>query len=317
MKVSVCMATYNGAKYIGQQLESLLRQNRQPDEVILCDDGSTDETVHILRKFIKNNSLQDTWRLYQNEHNKGYPGNFYYAMALCTGDIVFLADQDDLWHREKIEHMCQVFEERPEAMVVCCKLSLIDAEGADIHSIMAPTYERHKKGKGNLRQVSIDDVFYKCEWPGMVTAYRQNWYRGWQRNAQQGGSGIPHDFLISARAAEEGSFYQMDEVLACHRRHDSNAGGEEHRLGRLLQKERKLKEIQDYLRILQAFSQEAVLQTEAGNAALRTKLSSMQGRYEALRSGRLSQVLRNAGRHWPETRVKTLLCDVFIVLKSC
>lgn len=314
MRISVCMATYNGAKYIGQQLESILRQGRQPDEVILCDDGSTDETVHIIRKFIENNGLQDTWRLCQNEQNKGYPGNFYYAMGLCSGDIVFLADQDDLWHREKIARMCQVFEERPEAMVVCCKLSLIDAEGADIHSIMAPTRERHKKGKGNLRQVSIEDVFYKYEWPGMVMAYRQEWYQSWP---EQGGSGIPHDFLISARAAEKGCFYQMDEILACHRRHDSNAGGEEHRLGRLLQKERKLKEIRDYLQLLQAFSQGAMLQTEAGNAALRTKLSSMQGRYEALRSGRLSQVLRNAGRHWRETRVKTLLCDVFIVLKSC
>lgn len=312
MKVSVCMATYNGAKYIGQQLESILRQDRQPDEVILCDDGSTDETVHIIRKFIENNSLQDTWRLYQNEQNKGYPGNFYYAMGLCSGDIVFLADQDDLWHREKLEHMCQVFEERPEAMVVCCKLSLIDAEGADIHSIMAPTHERHKRGKENLRQVSIEDVFYKYEWPGMVMAYRREWYQGWPK---QGSSGIPHDFLICAKAAEKECFYQMDEVLACHRRHDNNAGGEEHRLGRLLQKERKLKEIQDYIQILQAFSREAVLQTETGNAALQTKLSSMQGRYEALQSGRLGQVLKNAGRHWRETRIKTLLCDLVIVLK--
>ncbi|MDE5747232.1 MAG: glycosyltransferase [Acetatifactor sp.] len=312
MRISVCMATYNGAKYIGQQLESILRQSRQPDEVILCDDGSVDETVHIIRKFIGDNDLQDTWRLYQNEQNKGYPGNFYYAMGLCSGDIVFLADQDDLWHREKIAHMCQVFEERQEAMVVCCKLSLIDAEGADIHSIMAPARETHRKGKGNLRQISIEDVFYKYEWPGMVMAYRQEWYRNWP--AQDSG-GIPHDFLISARAAEKGCFYQMDEVLACHRRHDNNAGGEEHRLGRLLQKERKLKEIQDYLQILQAFSQEAVLQTEAGNAALRTKLSSMQGRYDALRSGRLGQVLRNAGRHWRETRIKTLVCDLVIVLQ--
>ena len=192
-----------------------------------------------------------------------------------------------------------------------CKLSLIDAEGADIHSIMVPTHESGKKKKGTLRRISIEDVFYKCEWPGMVIAYRQDWYQ----NVQHDGSSIPHDFLICAKSAEQGSFYQMDEILACHRRHDSNAGGEEHRLGRLLQRERKLKEIRDYLQILQAFLQEAVLQTDAGRGALKKKFDSMQGRYEALESGRLGQVMGNAVRHWRETRIKTLLCDVFIVLK--
>lgn len=311
MKVSVCMATYNGAKYIGQQLESILCQSRQPDEVILCDDGSADETVQIIQKFIGDNGLGDTWKLYQNAQNRGYPGNFYYAMGLCSGEVVFLADQDDLWHREKLGHMCRVFADHPEASVVCCKLSLIDGEGADIHSIMAPTRETNKQGKEGLRRVGIEDVFYKCEWPGMVMAYRREWYQ----RRQRGSSKIPHDFLICARAAEEGGFYQMDEILACHRRHDSNAGGEEHRLNRLLQRERKLKEVRDYLQILQAFAGEDVLQTEAGKAALRRKTASMQGRYEALRSGRLGQVLRNAGRHWRETRFKTLVCDVLIVLK--
>lgn len=309
------MAAYNGAKYIRQQLESILCQSRQPDEVIVCDDGSVDETVSIIRTFIRDNGLQDTWKLVQNEQNKGYPGNFYYAMGLCGGDLVFLADQDDVWHQEKIEHMCRVFEEHPEAVVVCCKLSLIDAEGAEIHSIMAPTRETNKKGKGYLRQINMKDVFYKYEWPGMVMAYRQDWYQGWLPGSKQGGSRIPHDFIICAKAAEEGGLYQMDEILACQRRHDNNTGGEEHRLGRLLQRERKLKEIQDYLRILQAFIQEDVLQTENGNMTLQRKLASMQGRYEALDSGRLGRVLGNAGRHWRETRIKTLLCDVFIVLR--
>lgn len=311
MKVSVCMATHNGAKYIRQQMESILRQSRRPDEVILCDDGSSDETVCMIQDYIENNELQDTWKFYQNKQNTGYPANFYYAMSLCSGDIVFLADQDDLWHREKIEHMCQVLEERPEAMVVCCKLSLIDAEGADIHSIMAPTHETRGKGKENLRQVRIEDVFYKYEWPGMAMAYRREWYLSWPQSCSE----LPHDFLICARAAEKGCFYQMNEVLACHRRHDSNAAGEEHRLGRLLQRERKLKEIRDYLQFLQAFAREDVLQTEAGKAALQRKTVSMQGRYEALESGRLSQVLGNAGRHWRETRLKTLLCDLVIVLR--
>ena len=149
----------------------------------------------------------------------------------------------------------------------------------------------------------------------MVMAYRQDWYRGWQPGLKQGGSRIPHDFMICAKAAEEGCLYQMDEILACQRRHDNNAGGEEHRLGRLLQKERKLREVRDYLRILRAFAQEDVLETENGKMTLQRKSTSMQGRYEALESGHLCQVLGNARRHWRETRIKTLLCDVFIVLR--
>lgn len=313
MKVSVCMAIYNGAKYIGQQLESIWEQSRKPDEVILCDDGSTDGTVTIIEDFIAEKSLYGGWKLYRNEQHKGYPGNFYYAMGLCSGDTIFLADQDDIWHREKIGHMCRVLEEHPEVVAVCCKLSLIDAEGSTIHSVMATT-RGGKRPKGQpsvLRQINIDDVFYKCEWPGMVLAYRRGWYQCWAKESGM----IPHDFLLCARAAEEGGFYQMDEVLASHRRHEGNAGGEEHRLRQLLQKERKLKEIENYLQILGNFSKWETMQTDAGKAALGRKLSSMQGRYEALQSGRLGQVLGNAIKHWRETRIKTLVCDLLIVLQ--
>lgn len=311
MRISVCMATYNGVKYVRQQLESILYQSRRPDEVIICDDGSTDETVEIIERFLQENQLQNSWHLHQNEENKGYPENFYYAMSLCEGDIVFLADQDDIWHEEKLAHMCRVFEEHPKALAVSCKLSLIDAQGSDIRSVMTPTHGGSGAGQGSLRKVSIEDVFYKCEWPGMVLAYRRQWQQGLPESSR----GIPHDFLICARAAEENGFCQMDEILAYHRRHDNNAGGEEHRLSRLLQKERKLQEIQNYLQILQAFEKESVLQTDQGKAALHRKLSSMQGRYEALQSGKLSLVLGNARRHWGETRMKTLLCDMVIVLK--
>lgn len=303
------MATYNGEKYIEQQLDSILHQSRCPDEVILCDDGSTDQTVDIILRFIQENQLPNTWHLYQNKENRGYPGNFYHAMNLCSGDIVFLADQDDVWHEEKIAHMCKQFEANPQLLALCCKLALIDAEGENIHSIMSPT---HGDGGRALRRISIDDVFYKCEWPGMVLAYRRQWQQGLPCNVL----GIPHDFLICARAAEENGFCQMDEILAYHRRHDNNAGGEEHRVSRLLQRDRKLREIQDYLQILQAFEKENVLRTASGKAALRRKLSSMQGRYEALQSGKLNRVLGNAGRHWRETRIKTLVCDVVIVLKG-
>ena len=311
MKISVCMGIYNGENYIEEQLLSILRQTRKADEVILCDDNSTDRTREIVQRFISQNCLQKNWKLLQNTINKGYPGNFYHAMSLCTGDIVFLADQDDIWHKEKIEKMVCIMEQQKEAKAVCCKFGLIDAEGKDIYTVMAPT---RTIGTGQLRNVTIADVFYKCEWPGMVMAYRNEWYRTW--GMKQENHCIPHDFLISARAAEEHGFLQLDEELAYHRRHENNAGGEEHRLSRLLNKHRKLQEIENYLNILYAFTERKVLQTEEGILALQCKLQSMQGRYDALRSGKISRVIKNAWKQREEVRLATVLCDIAIVKRK-
>lgn len=309
MTISVCMGTYNGEKYIEKQLSSILCQTRVPDQVILCDDGSKDGTLEIIREFISKNHLEDRWKLFADDTHKGYPGIFYYAMSLCTGDIVFLSDQDDIWQEKKLERMAEIFEKRAEVRAVCCKFGLIDSEDEAIHTIMTPA---RSNGSGGLRRVTAQDVFYKCEWPGMVLAYQNQWYR---KHLQTSGM-IPHDFLICARAAEEGGFFQLDEELAFHRRHEDNAGGEEHRLGKLLNKQRKLKEIEDYLRILDAFATERVLRTEEGRKALAEKHTSMQGRYEALKSGKKWRVLQNARRNKGQVRAATLICDLLIVGKS-
>ncbi|MBE5883531.1 MAG: glycosyltransferase [Lachnospiraceae bacterium] len=311
MTISVCMGTYNGEKYIGQQLYSILHQTKVPDEVIICDDGSQDGTLEKIQDFIADNHLENSWHLHQNQQNKGYPVNFYYACSLCTKEVVFLSDQDDIWCETKLERMSNVLENDLKAKAVCCKFGLIDAQGSNLQTIMAPT---HNRGTGQLRNVAIEDVFYKCEWPGMVVAYRNAWFQTWF-SAMPDTCTIPHDFLICARAAEEQGFLQIDEELAYHRRHDNNAGGEEHRLSKLLNKQRKLKEIEDYLRILDAFTEENVLQTQKGNAALQQKRQSMRDRYEALQSRKIGRVIANAWKHRREVRLVTLICDVVIVKK--
>lgn len=306
MTVSVCMGTYNGETYIEQQLNTILRQTKAPEEVILCDDGSTDRTVSIIEQFIRKNGLDDKWKLYRNKINKGYPSNFYYACSLCNEEIVFLADQDDIWKNDKIEKMCRVMEDNPRAKSICCKFNLMDEKEQEIHSIMAPT---HAHETGEVRNVPIEEIFYKCQWPGMVMAYRRDWYESWTKGNYQ----IPHDFLIAARAAEEGGFFQLDETLAYHRRHDHNTGGEEHHIRKLLNKDRKLKEIQDYLQILQQFLKEEVLTTETAKLLLNRKTTGMQQREAALQSGRISAVIKNAWKNRKYVRLATAVCDVMIV----
>ncbi|BCA80095.1 glycosyltransferase family 2 protein [Desulfuromonas sp. AOP6] len=124
MKISIAMATYNGAQYIQEQLQSFVDQTRQPDEVIITDDCSTDETETIVREFAKTSPF--TVEFHRNEQNLGYCGNFNTALMKTTGDLVFLSDQDDVWFPEKIEHMLGVAERNPEALLVMNDAALTD-----------------------------------------------------------------------------------------------------------------------------------------------------------------------------------------------
>lgn len=318
MKISVCMGIYNGRIYIEEQLECIRKQTLQPDEVILCDDGSTDGTREFVQEYLVAHSELTGWNVILNKQNKGYPGNFYFSMEQCTGDIIFLADQDDVWDLHKIERMVAIMQEREEIKVLGCTFGLIDGSNETIRTVMAPTTQQDT---GAMRNISIHQVFYKCEWPGMVLAYRNSWYQNMQQECkgseeQQKERGrIPHDFFLCARAAEENGFYQLEECLAYHRRHDNNTGGEEHRIGRLLNKERKLKEIRDYNEILEYFFKGKVMQTAEGRDALAVKCESMRGRYEALISGKMRKVVGNAWKHRGEVRMATMVCDVLIVWK--
>ena len=109
MKTSVVVATFNGEKYISQQLQSILDQTVKCDEVIIGDDCSSDNTVRIIESFINNNSLFPSWKLIRNKNNKGFIKNFHDLICEATGEIIFLADQDDLWKEDKVECIKNIF----------------------------------------------------------------------------------------------------------------------------------------------------------------------------------------------------------------
>ncbi len=99
IRVSVAMTTYNGEKYLEEQLESIYTQTRLPDEVVVVDDGSWDGTVEILQRYYERYGLI----YYINEKRLGFNQNFGKAISLCTGDYIALCDQDDIWFAQKIE----------------------------------------------------------------------------------------------------------------------------------------------------------------------------------------------------------------------
>lgn len=98
-KISVALATYNGEKYIEKQLDSIRNQTIKPDEVVIVDDKSSDRTVALINEFIAVNNLVN-WKLFVNEKNVGYRKNFYNALKKVTGEVIFLSDQDDEWHKK-------------------------------------------------------------------------------------------------------------------------------------------------------------------------------------------------------------------------
>lgn len=111
MKLSVAMATYNGALYLSEQLESIAEQTLRPDELVISDDGSSDRTWEILESFAA--CAPFPVRLFRNNLARGFCGNFNNALLKTTGDVVFLSDQDDYWFVDKLETTIEVIERDP------------------------------------------------------------------------------------------------------------------------------------------------------------------------------------------------------------
>lgn len=125
MRVSIAMASYNGSAWVEEQLESFAAQSRLPDELVVCDDCSSDDTVAKLERFAA--SAGFGVRVERNPRNLTTTANFGKAVSLCEGDVVFLSDQDDVWRPEKIERMAEIFERRPEVGVVFSNGRVCDA----------------------------------------------------------------------------------------------------------------------------------------------------------------------------------------------
>ena len=136
-KLSVCMAAYNGEKYIEMQLNSILSQLGSDDEVIIVEDKSTDQSLFRIQ------SIEDPRiRLIQHERNLGVIATFEDAMRNATGDLIFLADDDDIWAANKVEKMVKEFRKSDSIQVVTSAVSLIDQEG---NAIYDPIYSNQVK----------------------------------------------------------------------------------------------------------------------------------------------------------------------------
>ena len=124
MKISIAMCTYNGAEFLSAQLESILDQTRLPDEIVICDDRSTDNTQNLLKKFATESPVPITLQI--NDHNLGSVKNFERTISLCTGDVIALSDQDDVWRSDKLALFETVLNNSPSAGIVFSDAAIVD-----------------------------------------------------------------------------------------------------------------------------------------------------------------------------------------------
>ena len=219
ISVSVAMATFNGAPYIRQQLASLADQSNLPAELVITDDGSTDETLKLVDDFAV--SAPFAVRVYRNKTRLGYRANFLYATTLCNSDLIAFCDQDDIWDRRKIE-ICIPFFENPDVLLV-------------FHNAIAVTEDEHPIGSldqwGAPQEINPPTSI--GPW-ATAKGFTQLFRRSlpflpdlWATSIDHYSSGerMAHDQWFFFLSSVLGSIAYVKEPLAYYRQHRANAKG--------------------------------------------------------------------------------------------
>lgn len=224
MKVSVAMTTYNAQKYILRQLGTLKDQSRVIDELIICDDGSTDLTAQLVREYIDKHGLS-SWNFTVNEQNLGFVENFRHAVSLTSGDIVFLCDHDDEWELSKIEVMTGIFNQRQDVEALLTSISLIDSQSTPIAGATGFLwYQRMLDAEpGSLLKVDFMEICCENFAPGCTIAMRRSIAD--EYTAFENSKMLFHDWLIGLLAARRGTLYMLFAPLIKYRIHPGNALG--------------------------------------------------------------------------------------------
>ncbi len=223
---SVILATYNGKKYILDQLKSLYEQDLKPDEVIVIDDGSSDATPQIITDFIQTNHL-DNWRLISNNSNLGWKNNFFHGIERAQYDIVFPCDQDDIWHKDKISCMIDIFEKNDKISVLEGKphkffdKTDISVREYDLRKSISLTIDKIKARKDRSRNTKrvkekeFNRGFFRIP-PGCTLAFRKKTF---DELKQYWFEGMPHDALMSYFPLIRGEYYEFDYEIIEYRQH--------------------------------------------------------------------------------------------------
>ena len=137
--VSVALTTFNGARHLARQLDSLVAQDRRPDEIVVCDDGSTDDTVTVLERYAA--TCPVPIRIHRNAERLGYRANFIKTASLCRSELICFCDQDDYWEPAKIGLMTAQFGD-PAILLAYHNAGVVDAEERSLRPMLDDAEER-------------------------------------------------------------------------------------------------------------------------------------------------------------------------------
>ena len=219
MKCSVALCTYNGERYIAEQLQSYLTQSVLPDELIVCDDGSTDGTIDIVQEFVR----QAPFRVgfFRNVVNLGSTKNFEKAASLCCGDIIFLSDQDDVWSPGKIEAMVAAFD-CSNIVAAFSNARIIDGDNQDLGYGLWDAIHFDNQQQRMVRQGrSFEALLRHNVVTGATLAFRRS----------QLGAVLPipcewiHDAWIALLLAARGRLVAINRPYIDYRQHGANQVG--------------------------------------------------------------------------------------------
>lgn len=202
-RVSVAMATYNGEKYIKEQIDSILINLKEDDELVISDDGSTDKTIEII------NSYRDDRIKVLEGPKKGIKQNFENAIKNTNGEIIFISDQDDVWMPNKVEKTLSIYE-KEEVTLVIHDCEIVDK---DLNCIDKSFFEFRKSGKGKIKNI------WKNTYIGCCMSFK--------KEIKEKILPIPndiymHDQWIGLTNEKYGKSYFLNEKLIKYRRHGEN-----------------------------------------------------------------------------------------------
>ena len=187
--ISVAMCTYNGERHLPQQLASILRQTRLPDEVVIHDDGSTDSTPDIAAAFCRQAPFPTTFKV--NETNLGSTRNFEQTILACKGDLIALSDQDDIWHRDRLARSEQELIDHPEAGLVFSDGDIIDDFDQPIGKTLWKTFRLKRRLLEDLQSGDCKPLARRTFVTGATVMFRARyaalcfptgrywWHDGW------------------------------------------------------------------------------------------------------------------------------------------
>lgn len=211
MQVSVAMTTFNGGKFLKSQLDSILNQTVKVSEIVVCDDGSRDNTLRILEDYSQRINL----KIFSNERNLGFVKNFEKSLSLCTGEYIVLADQDDIWYPEKVQVLLDSIGDN---LLVHSDCDLIDEQDGIIL--------KNFKGEIKTHQKPEDFLF-----ANVVTGCTVMIHRNLLKATLPFPEGIRyHDWYLAIHAAYQNKLTYTPKSLTAYRQHqwqDTGSGTDE------------------------------------------------------------------------------------------